>query len=102
MTLSVAVFAADACLYGAVSKGHKRQQSVSYYTAVSERGKRFCHRHPDDASFLSEPNTYKAIRFYESGTYTITVTGTKAGTTDVYTYSEEFFITETASNGGWF
>ena len=58
--------------------------------------------YPDDASFLSEPNTYKAVRFYESGTYTITVTGTKAGTTDVYTYSEEFFITETASNGGWF
>lgn len=56
---------------------------------------------PDDASFLYEPNTYKAIRFYNTGTYIISVTGSKTGTTDIYTYNKEFSITESASGNGW-
>lgn len=53
---------------------------------------------PDDAMFMLEPNTYKAVRFYDAGTYTITVTGSKAGTMDTYTYSKNFYVSEVVSN----
>ena len=49
---------------------------------------------PDDAGFMYEPNTFKAIRFYKCGIYTITVTGTNIETMDSYTYSKDFHITE--------
>ncbi len=50
--------------------------------------------YPGDASFWEYPNIYKAVRFYETGRYTITVTSGKAGTTDTYTYSKDVDITE--------
>ena len=48
------------------------------------------------AMFMLEPNTYKAVRFYDAGTYTITVTGSKAETMD--TYSKNFYVSEVVSN----
>lgn len=47
---------------------------------------------PDDASFAGEPNIFKAISVNVSGYYTITVTGTRVGTTDDYTFSKELYI----------
>ena len=58
--------------------------------------------YPNDAMFLDEPSTFKAVRFYESGIYTITVTSTRVGTMDSYTYSKDFSITEVASSNNGF
>lgn len=53
--------------------------------------------YPDDALFLQYPNSYKAVHFYEKGIYTITVVGSKVGTTDTNSFSKDFKIEEVVS-----
>lgn len=50
--------------------------------------------YPDDAVFSDGPNQYKAINFYQTGTYTITVVGSRSGSADTYTYSKTFIVSE--------
>lgn len=80
-------------------KAHTNQPEGTFtWTIFGGNAELYDIPYPDDASFMSEPNTYKAVRFYETGTYTISVTGSKAGTTDIYTYSKDFYVTEVVSN----
>lgn len=50
--------------------------------------------YPDDASFLEFPNIFAAIRFYEYGWCTVTVTSTDINAIQSYTYSKSFSISE--------
>lgn len=70
------------------------QPTGTFTWSVNKNAQLYEIPYPDDASFLQYPNIYKAARFYETGTYTITVVGSKSGTMDTYTYSKDFNITE--------
>ncbi len=50
--------------------------------------------YPDDASFLEFPNIFAAIRFYEYGWCTVTVTSTDINAAHSYTYSKTFGMSE--------
>lgn len=75
------------------------QPDGTFTWSVSDNNAQFYEiPYPDDASFMEHPNSFKAVRFYQTGIYTITVVGSKTGSTDTNTYSKTFDITEAVSN----
>lgn len=75
------------------------QPDGTFTWSVSDNNAQFYEiPYPDDALFLEYPNSFKAVHFYQTGIYTITVVGSKTGSTDTNTYSKTFDITEAVSN----